>query len=243
MTSYPKKFSAVPVVAPALEPVMVEAEPEPIEIDLQRTAIIVIDMQHAFASKGAFFDICGVIDISLAHKIIEPIKKTTDVARAKGLKVLYTAPDVPPDLHYSGGPNSPAWYKDDNLRLLREYPELQDKLLLRGSWATEIVEELKPQEGDIVINKPKYGAFFGTHLDIILKTLNIKYLVFTGIATNVCVMGTLRDAFYLDYFPILLTDCCAQAGPPFVQDAVIYTIKFSFGWITTSENLIKAIKA
>jgi len=242
VTSYPKKFSVVPVVSLALEPVVVEAEPEPLEIDLQRTAVIVIDMQNAFVSKGAFFDICGVIDTSLARNLIDPIKRITDAARAKGLKVLYTAPDVTPDLHYSGGPNSPAWYKDENLRLLREYPELGDKLLLRGSWASAIVEELKPQEGDIVINKPRYGAFFGTHLDIILKTLNIKYLIFTGVATNICVMGTLRDAFYLDYFPILLTDCCAQAGPSFIQDAVIYTIKFSFGWVTTAENLIKAIK-
>ncbi len=238
----PDAKKVIPVVPPALEPVTLEAEPEPIEIDLKRTALMVIDMQHAFASKGCFFDLCGVIDISQTQSIIDPIKKAIDAARAKGIKVIYTAPDVPPDLHYSGGPNSPCWYKDDNLRFLREHPKFRDKLLLRGSWGAQIIDELKPEEGDIVINKPRYGAFFGTHLDIILKTLNIKYLVFTGIATNICVMGTIRDAFYLDYFPVLISDGCAQAGPQFIQDAVISTVKFSFGWITTSKNFIKALE-
>ncbi|MFC1910226.1 cysteine hydrolase family protein [Chloroflexota bacterium] len=235
-------LKAIPVIQPALEPVVLDAEPEPIEIDIKSTAVIVIDMQHAFASKGCFFDLCGVIDVSQTEKIVKPTRNLLDAARSKGIRVIYTAPDVPADLHYSGGPQSPAWYKDDNLKLMREHPEHKDKLLLRGSWGSQIVEELKPKDGDIVINKPRYGAFFGTHLDVILKTLNIKYLIFCGIATNICVMGTIRDAFYLDYFPILVSDCCAQAGPAFIQDAVIYTVKFSFGWITASTNFIKAIK-
>ncbi len=139
---------------PSLEPILLEAEPEPLAIDLQRTAVMVIDMQHGFVSKGAFFDLLK-IDISLAQKIIDPIRRITNTARAKGMKVIYTAHQYSPDLHDSGGPNSPSWYKENSLHLYREHPEWRDKLLIRDTWGADIVEELKPQEGDIVVDKTR----------------------------------------------------------------------------------------
>lgn len=230
----------MPALIPRLEPIMLEAEPEPLEIDRQRSAVIVIDMQNAFVSKGGMFDLWR-FDISGGQKIIGPIKKITSAAQAKGCKVVYLAQRYSPDLHDSGGLGSPNWYKEGSLASYREQPEWRDKLLIRGTWGADIVKELKPQEGDILVEKPRYSAFFQTNLDIILKTYNIKYLVFVGIATNICVEASIRDAFYLEYFPILISDAVVNNGPAFTQEATIFNVKCVYGWVTTTENLVKAM--
>ena len=223
------------------ELVRLEAEPEPLEIDLRRTAVMVIDMQNAFVKKGGMFDLWGQ-DISGGQRIIEPIKRINGAAREKDCKVIYTVAAYSPDLHETGGPSSPGWHRNKNLITYRESPELRDKLTVRGTWGADIIEELRPQEDDIVVEKQKFSAFFGTNLDIILKTFNIKFIAFSGVATNICVEATLRDAYYLEYFPILISDACSNAGPPFTQEATIYNIKFIHGWVTTAENFIGALK-
>ncbi len=233
MVSYEKS-------TPPSKGVLLEAEPEPLEIDLQRTAVIVIDMQNAFVNKGGIFDLWGR-DISQIQKTIEPIKKINSSARAKGLKVVYLAHWYSPDLRESGGPNSPNWHIG-MLPSYRKHPEWRDKMIICGTWGAEIIEELKPQEGDIFVVKPRYSAFFGTNLDVILTTSNIKYLIFVGVATSICVETSIREAHNLDYFPILISDAVAFGGPSFMEEATAINVKSCFGWVTTSENIIKAIK-
>ncbi len=220
--------------------VLLQAEPEPLEIDLQRTAVIVIDMQNAFVSKGGFFDLRDR-DISQVQKTIEPIKKINSAARAKGLKIIYIVHRHSPDLRECGGLNSPYRGRGD-LKSYYEHPEWRDKLIISGTWGAEIIEELKPQENDILVVKPRYSAFFGTNLDTILKTYDIKYLAFVGVSTTICVETSIRDAFNLEYFPILISDAAASGGPSFIQEAAISNIKACFGWVTTSENFVKAIE-
>lgn len=220
--------------------VLLQAEPEPLEIDVRRTAVIVIDMQNAFLSRDGMFDLIGA-EISNIRKAIEPCKKVTGAARAKRLKVVYTMHNYSPDLRDSGGKNSPNWYKEGSLISYREHLKWRDKLLIRGTWGADIVEELKPQEGDIVVEKQRYSAFCGTNLDIILKTYNIKYLAFTGVTTNICVEASLRDAFYLEYFPILISDAALTSSSPFSQDAAIVNVKLCYGWVTTTEDFAKSI--
>ncbi len=219
--------------------VLLQAEPEPLEIDLQATAVIVVDMQNAFLSKGGMVDLRGA-DISKPRAAMQPIKRITGAARAKGLKVIYIAHRYSPDMRESGGPNSPAWHKSDQ-KSYREHPEWRDRHLITGTWGAEIVEELKPQEGDILVVKPRYSAFFRTNLDIILNTFNIRYLAFTGVTTNTCVETSIRDAFHLGYFPILISDACGTPNPSFVQDATVDNVKGAFGWVTTSESIIKSM--
>ncbi len=218
---------------------VLQAEPESLALDLQRMAVIVIDMQNAFVSEGGMFDLQGK-DVSKVREIIEPIKRIISAARATGLRVIYIAHRHSPDLHDSGGPNSPNWCKGD-LRIYHAHPEWRDKLIISGTWGAEIVEELKPSEGDILVVKPKYSAFFGTNLDTVLKTYNIKYLVFVGVSTTICVDTSIRDAFNLEYFSILISDAVASGGPSFVEEATISHIKHCFGWVTTTENIINAI--
>lgn len=227
-------------VTSSQRPVMVETEPEPLEVDLQKTAIIIMDMQNAFVMKGGMFDLWG-LDITPCQRIVDPIKKIASAARSGRVKVIYTVHNYSPDLREGGGPDSPMWYKASTITHIREHPEWQDKLQIRGTWGADIVEQLKPRKGDIVVEKQRYSAFYQTNLDIILKTYNIKYLMFTGLATNICVEASVRDAFYMGYFPILISDACANAGPSFTQDSTIFNIKLCFGWVTTSENVTKAL--
>ena len=219
------------------ELVVLQAEPEPLEMDLKRTAILVIDMQNAFASKGGMFDLWG-FDISHIPQILKPIKEITSAARVKKVKVVYIAHRLYPDLR-EVGPMSRFWY-NRNLEYYREKPEMRDRLLLRGTWGAEIIDELTPQEDEIVIEKRRFSAFVGTELDMMLKTYDIRYLAFTGVATNICVESSLRDACHLEYFPILVSDAAA-ASPPSRQDATIGNVQQVFGWVTTSENIIKAM--
>lgn len=232
--------TAISAQASALAPVLLQAEPEPLEIDLRRAAVIVIDMQHAFVSKGGMFDLWG-IDVSKNQEVFQPIKRITSAARAKGIKVIHTAHEHSPDLHDSGGPSSPNWYKN-MLTSYREHPEWRDKLIFRATWGADIVEELKPREGDIFVSKPRYSAFFGTRLDTILKTIDAKYLVFVGVATNICVEASIRDAYEIQYFPILISDATMNTGPPFMQEATIFNVKTCYGWVTTTENILKAME-
>ncbi len=113
----------------------------------------------------------------------------------------------------AGGPGSPNYHKSNALKTMRQRPELQGKLLAKGGWDYQLVDELTPQEGDIVLPKPRYSGFFNTPLDSILRSRGIRHLVFTGIATNVCVESTLRDGFFLEYFGIVLEDATHQARP------------------------------
>jgi len=221
---------------------LVQAEPEAIEIDVSKTAVLVVDMQNAFVRRGGYFDLIG-FDISATEKIIEPCQEIVRAAREKGIKIIYLQMGYSPDLSDSGGPNSPAWHKSRGLALIRQRPELKDKLYIYGTWGANIIEELEPQQGDIVIRKQKYDGFIGTNLDIVLRTYGVKHLLFIGTATNICVESTLRHAFSLQYFPILVSDAVSQMGPSSTQEATIFNVRSTFGWVTTSENLLKAIRA
>jgi len=220
--------------------VKIKARPEPVEIDLGRTAIIVVDMQNAFASAGGMFDLVGQ-DVSAAKGVIQTIKKLTDAARRANVKVIYLAMTYAPDLSDSGGPGSPNWYKEFGLAAMNRNPEYKGKFLMRGSWDADIVDELKPAPGDILISKSRYSGFRGTNLDVVLKTLNTKYLIYTGIATNVCVESTLRDGYFLDYWPILVADAANNAGPPITQEATLWNVEALFGWVANSDDVLSAL--
>jgi ureidoacrylate peracid hydrolase len=216
---------------------LLEAQPQPLEIDWKRTAVIIIDMQNAFISKGGMFDLRG-FDISSLSITISPIKRLADAARARKIRVIYVSQVLSPDLR-EVGPVSP-YYNNYMVRAYREKPEWRDKLLLRGTWGAQIIDELKPQESDILVEKPRFSAFAGTDLDMILKTYDIRYLIFSGVATNICVESSLRDACHLQYFSILTSDAAA-ATPASRQEASIGNIIQCFGWVTDTEKLLKAM--
>jgi len=214
---------------------MIPAEPEPVEIGVRSTAVMVIDMQNAFVSEGGFFDLSGV-DISQSQQIIKPIKHICDTARAKQIKVIYVVFRYSPDLREMGSAGQPFWYKE--ARFYREHPEGRDKFLIRGTWGAEIVSGLKPHKGDLVIEKVKYSAFFGTALDVTLRNLEIRHLLFVGVATNICVEASLRDAYYHGYFPVLVSDATAPLGPAHTRETTAFNVSQCYGWVTSARELV-----
>ncbi len=221
--------------------ITVHAEPQPILVDRARTALLIVDMQNAFAHKGGYFDLAG-LDITPIRRIIEPCRKVIDAAHAGGIKIIYLQMGCSQDLSDRGSPDAPSSIKSKVLSMMKEHPEWKDKFYIYGSWGAEIIEELKPREGDIVVKKQKHDGFIGTNLDIILRTLGAKYLFFVGAATNICVESTLRHAFSLDYFPILVSDAVSQMGSNITQEATLLNVQSTFGWVTTSEKLLNAIE-
>jgi ureidoacrylate peracid hydrolase len=217
-----------------------EAKPEPVDVELSQSAVVVVDMQNAFASKDGMLDIAGA-DLSGAPAVVSVIGRILSAARRAQIPVVYLQMGYKADLSDSGGPESPNWHKELGIRMMNSRPELKGKLVTEGTWDFAIVDELTPQAGDIVIVKTRYSGFSRTALDAELRSRGIRYLFFAGIATNVCVESTLRDAFFLDYWPILITDASMAAGPPAVQEATLFNIESYFGWtIPSSEFLAKA---
>ncbi len=218
------------------------SRPEPLEVDFARSAIVVVDMQNAFASKGGTLDIAGA-DLTEAPAVVRAIRSVLDAARPASVPIVYLQMGYKPDLSNAGGPGSPNCVKELGMHLMRAKPELEGKLLTEGGWDFQIVDELAPQPGDVVIVKTRYSGFAGTTLDSQLRVRGIQYLFFAGIATNVCVESTLRDAYFHDYWPILLTDGTMQAGERSMQAATIFNVESFFGWTIDSKQLCAALAA
>jgi ureidoacrylate peracid hydrolase len=217
-------------------PASLVARPEALAIDPARAALIVVDMQNAFVHKGGLFDLAGM-DIAGAQGVVHTIRRILDGARPAGLRVIYLQIGYRPDLRDSGGPASPNWHRELALRLMRERPELVGRLLVHGTWDFAIVDELAPRDGDLVIPKARYSGFAGTPLDSVLRTSGVTHLVFTGIATNVCVESTVRDAFFHEYWPVVVADATMPAGPASQQAATLFNVETFFGSVTTAADV------
>jgi ureidoacrylate peracid hydrolase len=147
-----------------------------------------------------------------------------------------------PDFANAGGVDSPNTWKYSGVGVIRQFPQWKDKLLVTDTWGWQIVDELNPQPGDIVVNKNRHSGFVNTDLDAILRTNNIKYLVVTGVATNVCVESTIRDAFSHEYWPILITDGCSSDAMPATQSTTVHNVTYYFGWVATADDFLKTIQ-
>ena len=218
------------------------AKPEPVVIDLAQTALVVVDMQNAFLSKGGMFDLAG-FDLSGAEMAIEVNRRLLAAARAAGVKIVYLQMTYRADLSDAGGPSSPNYHKELGMIMMRDRPELAGTLITENTWDWQIVDELSPQPGDHVVTKSRYSGFWGTNLDSYLRSENMRYLLFTGVATNVCVESTARDAFFSEYWPILVEDAMNHSGPDFNRQATLWNFEHVFGWVTNGENLIGALSA
>jgi ureidoacrylate peracid hydrolase len=212
--------------------VSLPARPEPIRVAVEETAVIVVDMQNAYASPGGYLDLAG-FDIGGAAAVIAQSAKVVETARAAGMPVIYFQNGWDPDYVEAGGPGSPNFHKSNALKTMRARPELHGTLLARGGWDYDLVETLAPHPGDIRLHKTRYSGFFNSQLDSVLRARGIRNIVLVGIATNVCVESTLRDGFFLEYFGIMLEDATHQAGPEFLQKASVYNIETFFGWVST----------
>jgi ureidoacrylate peracid hydrolase len=190
----------------------IEARPMPFSMDPSRAAVLVVDMQNDFTSEGGAFAHAG-LDTVPVQNIVAPIACILGAARETGMKVIYLKMAFRPDFSDVGAPGSKNWSLHTFLSMGEPVtgPDGRpSRLFIKDTWNTEIVSELTPQPSDIVVTKHRFSGFYGTDLDVILRGLGIKHLVFTGCTTSVCVESTLRDAMFRDYRCLLLADCTAE---------------------------------
>ena len=237
---------AASAAEPKSEMVTLDAKPDPLAIDLARTAVIVVDMENDFAAKGGMFDRAGA-DISGAQKAIAPTAKVLAAAREAGLKIIYLKMGYRADLSDLGAPDSvnrTRHLKFGVGQKIRTPDGRESRILIRDTWDTEIVPELKPQASDIVLYKTRFSGFYQTDLDATLKRLGIKYLIVTGVTTSICVESTVRDAMFRDYLCVLLRDCMSEPIghdlPRTNHEASLLNVEVLFGWVSDSEQFVKA---
>lgn len=216
------------------------SRPQPIEIEAETTAVIVVDMQNAFASTGGMFDLAG-LDISGAAPAVAATAELVAGARAAGVEVIYLQMGFRPDLSDAGDIDSPAYHKELALRLMRDRPGLAGKLLITGSWDWQIVEALTPQPGELVVHKARYDGFTRTGLQQHLNERGIRTLLLAGIAANICVESTGRHAFFEEFWPVLVEDAVNHAGPDFNRQATIWAFENVFGWVTDTATVVAAL--
>jgi ureidoacrylate peracid hydrolase len=229
--------------------VSVEATPIPLNIDLAKTVLLVIDMQNDFASKGGMFDRAG-IDLSVIQRVIGPIAQVIASARAVAVPIIYIKEGHRPDLSDIGSVGSPYWRMCQRLAVGAEVstPDGRpSRIHVEDTWNTEILPELAPLPSDIIIKKRRWSAFYDTELDARLRSLSTQYLIVTGCTTSMCIESTIRDAAFRDYMCLLPADC---TGQPARQDsgysgheASLKIIEMSFGWLSNSENIQRALSS
>ena len=218
------------------------ARPEPIAFDASAPALIVVDMQNAYTTPGGYLDLAG-FDVSGTGPVVAQIARAVRAARAAGIRIVWFQNGWDPDYVEAGGPGSPNWHKSNALKTMRRRPEMNAQLLAKGSWDYALVDALKPEPGDIVLGKPRYSGFYNTPLDSMLRARGVNTLVFTGIATNVCVESTLRDGYHREYFGIVLADATHQAGPRSLHEGALANIETFFGWVSDVSSFEAALRA
>lgn len=226
----------------------IKAKPDSIAIDTARTAVIVVDMENDFGSKGGMMDRAG-IDISMIQKVIKPTAKVLATARKAGLKIIYLKMGFKGDMSDLGSEESPNRVRHLLVHVgdtVNAPNGSKSRILIRDNWGTDIIPELKPQTGDIIVYKTRFSGFYRTELDSILKQLSKKYLIITGCTTSVCVESTVRDAMFRDYSSIVLEDCVAEpigyGLPRSNHDASLLVIQSVLGWVSNSKDFINAFQ-
>jgi ureidoacrylate peracid hydrolase len=229
-------------------PINLDAKPEAITLDPVMTAVIVVDMQNDFGSKGGMFDRAG-IDISGIQEAVGPTAKVLAAARSLGIKIIYLKMGYKPDLSDLGAPKSVNRVRHLRLGVGEKITApngRESRILIRDTWNTDIVPELKPHPGDDVIYKTRYSGFFETDLDARLKKFGVTHLIITGCTTSICVDSTARDAMFRDYLCVLLADCMREpighGSQRSNHDASLLSAEMALGWVSDSERFLQAVQ-
>jgi ureidoacrylate peracid hydrolase len=195
-------------------------------VDPSTTALIVIDVQNDFCAPDGFFDRIGH-DLTAIHAAVDRFVELIPVARAAGLRIIFVRGIY--DEHYL----SPAMIARHRRM---DYPV---EHCLEGTWGADFFRvRPDPAAGDLVVSKHRYSAFIDTDLPAILRANGIENLVVGGVATNVCVESTARDAYMHDYHVVFLADCSATYDRA-LHESTLENIRRSFGIVATSDEVVR----
>ena len=227
---------------------VIEARPHPFALNPSKCAVLVVDMQNDFGAEGGMFSRAG-IDISMIRRAVGPTASVLAAARRCGMPLVYLKMAFKPDLSDAGPTDSPNHMRHLRMgvgKMVSAPDGAESRILIRDTWNSDILPELAPVAGDVLIYKHRFSGFFETELDAVLKSRGIKQLIVTGCTTSICVEATIRDAMFRDYSCVLLADC---TGEPIGHDlsrsnheASLLTIEVLFGWVSSSENFIGALE-
>ena len=212
--------------------------PQHVTLDLNRTALIVIDMQNDFCTKGGWVDHIGG-DVSADRAPIGPLNRLTPALRAQGVPVIWVNWGNRPDLA-NMPPNQLHLYKPHGVGtgLGDALPGGGGAVLQKDSWAAAIVDELTVAPQDLKVDKHRISGFWDTPLDSILRNLGVRTVLFAGVNTDQCVLHTLTDANFLGYGCVLVEDCCATSSPAFCTEATVWNVKKCFGFVTRADDVV-----
>ena len=216
------------------------AEPYELEFDPTTTALLIIDMQRDFVMPGGFGEALGN-DVRQLQVTIAPTQRVLEVARKLGMTIIHTREGHRPDL--SDCPPTKLVRGKGKTHIGDPGP--MGRILVRSEIGHDIVPELYPKPGEVVVDKPGKGAFFATDLELILRDRGIKTLIVCGVTTEVCVSTTVREANDRGYECVVLSDCVGSYFPEF-QEAALAMIKAQggiFGWVSDSKRAMAALSA
>lgn len=216
----------------------VEAEPYEFEFDPRTCALVIIDMQRDFVAPGGFGEALGN-DVSLLRKAIAPTQKVLEAARKQKMLVIHTREGHRQDL--SDLPLNKKLRGRLKAGIGDKGP--MGRILVRGEYGHDIIDELKPAPGEPVVDKPGKGAFHATDLDSMLHNRGVRQLVVCGVTTEVCVNTSVREANDRGYDCLVLEDCVGSYFPEF-QVAALNMIKAQggiFGWVSDSQRFLAGL--
>lgn len=216
----------------------VDASPYPFTFHPESTALLIIDMQRDFVEPGGFGETLGN-DVSKLQKVIPPLVRLLGAARAAGLPVIHTREGHLPDL--SDCPPAKLNRGAPSMRIGDPGPK--GRILIRGEYGHDIVDDLKPLGDEPVIDKPGKGSFYATNLGELLAEKGVTSLIVTGVTTEVCVHTTVREANDRGFECLVVSDCVGSYFDGF-QEAGLAMVAAQggiFGWVTPSDKLIEVM--
>lgn len=222
---------------------LADAAPQAVEIDLARSALVVVDMQNDFCHPEGWFAQKG-LGTKAARKPIPVLQKLLPVWRRAGGAVVWLnwgiradKRNLGPTLQFKGKRTA------DGVGYGEPSPIDHGPSLVQGSWGAQVIDELAIAPADITVHKHRLSGFWDNELDTLLRQQGITTLLFSGINTDRCVFSTLQDANFLGYDCVLLQDACATPSPAYVTKGVLYIVQLLHGFVGSAAGLLSALSS